>query len=277
MKASKDRSSYLGITIIALIAGSLVVLNTVKVGRQSFQLLENRFPGTFDQIVSGENKAFTVGGIVTKPVQRLEFRFSYLVSSAPPPVGLVPEDANQTQMYMGEIEPLLDLSLLWDEPPEVVDTETQIAGESLRVVIYDFTRLLNATGQLRKHSETLTTFAFVLNSSGALKGYYKGVSGFMFQNRTGARMIHLSLMADESKQEYYEAGLASAYKAPSLAEGPKLGMVVFHKPAKGTAVRVTFTVETGYSPERHSLQVVRVYVDTVRQVCQVNWVAGAAG
>ena len=268
MSSDEKERSYIGIVLVALIAGSLVALDTFGVSREPFQLVENRYPQSFSQITSGEQKAFTVGGILRERATLLEFMFSYLVWSRVP-VGLN-EDPNATDVYMTEIAPLLSLSDMWNQPPEIINTSLELEDGENEIVIYDFTRLLNATGDLRAHNETLTTFGIVYGDSGEVKCYYKGVSGFIFQNRTNARVVHLSLGRDEQKEEFYEYGMASAYETPSLAEGPKLGAVSFRNPDKGSSYRVTFTLEASGDMERPSLQVVRVYLNRELQVCLAN-------
>ena len=263
-----DRGSYVGIVLVALIAGSLFALDTFGVSREPFQLVENRYPQTFTQIFSGEQKAFTLGGILREEAETLTFRFSYLVWSRVP-VGTA-EDPNATGAYMTEIAPLLALSDMWDQPPEVITTGAMIEDEEAEVVVYDFTRLLNATGDLETHNETLTTYAIAYDDEGAVKGYYKGVSGFDFENRTGARIVHLSLNVDDDKQEFYESGMASAYETPSLSEAPKLGTVDFPNPRKGSSYRVTYTLEATQELDRSTLQIARVYKDAELQVCLVN-------
>jgi hypothetical protein len=209
-----------------------------------------------------------VGGILREKAALLEFRFSYLVWSRIP--AGVNDDPNATNVYMTEIAPLLSLSEMWNEPPEVMNTTLELEDGEHEIVIYDFTKLLNATGDLRTHNETLTTFGLVYGDSGEVSCYYKGVSGFIFQNRTNARVVHLSLGRDQQKVDYYDYGMASAYETPSLAEGPKLGVVSFRNLEKGSSYRVTFTLEAAEDMERPSLQIVRVYLNRELQVCLAN-------
>jgi len=264
----ETRRSYLGVTVIALVVGSLLLIDTVKTGNIRFELIENRFPVSFDEIVSGDEKAFTLGGILRKPAQRLTFRFSYLISSPMPRITELSH--NHTLACMAEIEPLLVLSQCWDQPPEIITKEVVIDGQQYRFIVYDFTRLLNATGELQKHNETLTTFCLALYPNGTLYRYYKGVSGFVFEKRTGADLVHLSIKTDELEKEYYQTGPASAYRTPSLGEGPKLGTIVFDKPVKGESFRITYTVEASEPLSVDSIQIARVYVDTKLEVCKIN-------
>jgi hypothetical protein len=268
MSSDEKERSYIGIVLVAIIAGSLVALDTFGVNREPFQLVENRYPQSFSQITSGEQKAFTAGGIVRKQTVLLEFRFSYLVKSRAP-IGVV-EDPNATNVYMTEIIPLLSLSDMWDQSPEIITTSLELDDGEYELVIYDFTKLLNATGNLKEHNETLTTYGIVYGDSGEVSCYYKGVSGFVFQNRTNARVVHLSLGVDEEKEEFYDYGMASAYETPSLADGPKLGLVNFRNPSKGSSYRVTFTLEAAEEMDMPSLQIVRVYMDRELQVCLAN-------
>ena len=262
-----EAKSYVGVVVMAVCLGSLVLIDTTRIGATGFRLVDNSFPESFEEIVSGDRQAFTFGGTLKTPAERLVYRFSYLTAA---PVPGRERYKNDTKACLQEIGLLDCLAELWNEPPEVMEASTEIDGESYRFLIYDFTDVLNATGELETLNETLTTFCLMLDNNGTLVGYYKGVSGFLFHDATGAKVYHLSVKCGEEERTYYESGLASAYRTPSLSEGPKLGTVVFQRPRKGEICTVTFTVEASESPPTDMLQIVRVYVDGEMQLCEIN-------
>lgn len=273
MDLSASQRSYLGISIIAIIGGSLVLVNILEGHDEAFQLLENRYPAGFEDIVSGNHKAFAVAGLVRKPIQLLRFRFSHLVE------GNIPSEhlgnlTTSSPPFMAEIEPLLELSRTWNQTPEKLESEIEVNEEKLKITIYDFTKLLNATGLLTRHPETITTFALLTNSTGGIHSYYKGISGFAFENRTEASIVHLSIKIDESETDYYPPEMASAYKALSLVDGPKLGTISFNEPEKGSSVRIAYTFEAPDRDYDDSIQIARVYTDNDLAVMEINHILG---
>lgn len=270
---SASQRSYLGISIIAIIGGSLVLFNILEGHDEAFQLLENRHPAGFEDIISGYHKAFAVAGLVRHPIQLLRFRFSHLVEAR------IPSEyqgnlTTSSPPYMAEIEPLLELSRTWNQTPEKLESEIEIDEEALKITIYDFTMLLNATGLLTRHPETITTFALLTNSTGGIHSYYKGISGFAFENRTEASIVHLSIKIDESEMDYYPPEMASAYKALSLEEGPKLGTISITEAERGSSVRVAYTFEAPDRDYEDSIQIARVYVNNDLAIMEMNHILG---
>jgi len=220
---------------------------------------------------AGAPRTISVGVVVERNVELLEFRFRCLLQREAPP-GIVGSRVNDSLWSTLRKLPAVRQRAAYFSEISAQDYVTVrrvplTNGKGEDVILADFGEIYSVLFDPYRINESLTTFALVVNATGNVVEYYEGYSDFF-----PAKTYLLESLRVETDGESIEYGSQSFDGALSVQKDlASFGVLSFPDPRKGTTQGVTIVVKKTRSgiPEvvrplletRNFLEIIETYVD----------------
>ena len=258
----------LGLAAVSMILSSLIVASIARERvAEPVEVLKNEFP----EVSQPGSGAFSFSVVFRRSVEEAQLRFYALYSAVYPAVELVDPDRvfNETSSPKDMImnvkafkwfsEKASAIGLL----PEDVEANVKIGGEEYKLLLHDYSRVLEAVCGNETTASVSPVFGCVMNRSGA--GYYLvGDPGFF--RAANATLLGLAISAGGAEHRYVPDDQVKGGSGElPLSQAPS-GVLTFRKVEKDDVVNVVFSVRGGALPRPMKtpiamVQMVEIYVD----------------
>jgi len=258
----------LGLAAVSMILSSLIVASVSKErAAEPVEVLKNEFP----EISQPGGGAFSFSAVFRRSVEQAQLRFYALYSAVYPASELVDPDRvfNETSSPEDMImnvkafkwfsEKASAIGLL----PEDVAADVKIGGDDYRLLLHDYSRVLEAVCGNETTAGVSPVFGCVMNRSGS--GYYL-VGGPGFFSAANGTLLRLTISAAGVERRYVpDDQVKPASGELPLSEAPT-GVLTFRNVDKDDVVNVVFSVRGGALPRPTKtpiamIQMIKIYVD----------------
>jgi len=274
---SRQVKAYLALVLIIAVLSTAWTITSWIWRERTLRLLGLQGTDALFAAAQGE-KVLTITVAPEREIGRLEFRFRSLIEREPAEVPLDMERVDSTEQVLVECRPIADrinyFSTLGAEQYALVHEvhPTNLPGH--RLLIVDFGRIYASLFDEKYQNESITTFAFLLNNTDHLVGYFEGYSEFLVMREKRGRLLGreelLNLVRVEigpdSTSYYPEAGAGQL----SMKDLPAWGQVTFDETFTDMPYGVTMIVKEGMIELERILLFVETYADG-------NWYEEASG
>ncbi len=208
----------------------------------------------------------------------LEFRFRCLIERDLEDVPIKIERAETTEGLLEACAPVSDrldyFATMGAEDYVVIHEVLPTNREDLRLVFVDFGRIYASLFEAEYSNESVTTFAFLLNETDHLVGYFEGYSEIMVMRGALGKLMRrgelLDLVRLESGDDALEYLPEPTPDGLSLDDLPLWGRVTFQDVEPNQAYGVTAVVKEGRIEGENLVFAIDTYVDG-------NWFEEASG
>jgi hypothetical protein len=274
---SRQVKAYLALVLIVAVLSTAWTITSWIWRERTLRLLGLQGTDALFAAAQGE-KVLTITVAPEREIGRLEFRFRSLIEREPDEVPLDMERVESTEQVLVECRPIADrldyFSTLGAEQYALVHEvyPTNLPGH--RLVIVDFGRIYASLFDEKYQNESITTFAFLLNNTDHLVGYFEGYSEFLAMREKRGKLLSrgelLNLVRIEvgpGSTSYYPVAGSNQLSMDDL---PAWGQVTFDETLRDTPYGVTMIVKEGMIGLERILLFVETYADG-------NWYEEASG
>lgn len=213
-----------------------------------------------------------------KRLGTLEFRFRCLIERDPEAVPIAIERAETTEELIEACPPVSDrleyFATMGADEYVVVHEIVPTNRGDLRMVFIDFGRIYASLFEAEYSNESITTFAFLLNETGHLVGYFEGYSEMMAMRGTLGKVLTrgelLDLVRIESGDGIVEYAAEPGEDGSSIEDLPPWAQITFTDAEPNQVYGVTAVVKEGMIGGERLVFAIDTYVDG-------NWFEDASG
>ncbi len=265
--------SYLALVLIVVVVSTAWTTIAWVWRQRTLKPLDLRCPSELFAAARGE-RTISVAVSPERKMDDLEFRFRCLFRRDPSTAlnsSILKGQVDSTSALLAACRPISErLSMLEDMGAErfvVVHEAPLTNGKGDTVVLVDFAKVYSFLFEPRHENESVTTFAFLLNSSRSLVGYFEGYATPILAKRTGAKLMGkerllklVRIKEGPDEKTYVENPMGGEL---SLRDLPAWGEVRFSSPDQNEAYGVTLVVKEGMMETGDLLLVAETYGEGV--------------
>jgi hypothetical protein len=208
----------------------------------------------------------------------LEFRFRCLIERDPEAVSITVGRVETTAELLEACPPVSDrldyfATMGADEYVVIHEVVPANKGE-MRLVFVDFGRIYASFFEAEYSNESITTFAFLLNETDHLVGYFEGYSEIMVMRGSLGKVLTrgelLDLVRVQAGEDVVEYAAEPGEDGLSLDDLPPWAQITFRDAEPNQVYGVTTVVREGKIEEERLVFAIETYVDG-------NWFEDASG
>ena len=267
---------YISLILLVLVASTAWTLTTYIWRDRTIRLLGMQGTDTLFAAARGE-RILSVKVAPERKLGSLEFRFRCLIERSPKDVPIMLEKADTVDELIQACRPISDrldyFATMGADDYVVVHEVSPQNLKGHRLVFIDFGRIYASLYTPEHSNESLTTFAFLLNGTNHLVGYFEGYSEILVMRGALGRLLGrgeiLDLVRVESGKERVDYVPEPGPGELSLEELPPWGRIEFQD-VSSDQYGVTIVVKEGMIGAERLLFVVETFADG-------NWYEDASG
>jgi hypothetical protein len=254
---------FIGVLLIAVVISTVFMgFITVEKADQGIEIIKNKYPGMIRTSVQ-ERHTFVTNVIARKPYEQVKLKFSVLRLMEPVFADKnVTDDPDATlDEIAAEITPIKTCLSAGKSSPVGFEREVlefNANGTNVEALMLDFGLVVAAGQSVPDISSAPTSYILWRDDEGNLT-YYQGSSDFFFARNDSIESLVVSYNDNETTYRSAKE-VTGSIDVPTIAEGPKMGMVVYEKVEKDDRMYVMFAVNSLSAPAHEGMiQLVRVY------------------
>ncbi len=258
---------YISLILLVLVASTAWTLTAYIWRDRTIRLLGMQGTDTLFSAARGE-RILSIKVAPERKLGNLEFRFRCLIERSPKDVPITLEKAETVDELIKACRPVSDrLDYFATMGAEEYAVVHEVLPENLkghRLVVIDFGRIYASLSSPEHSNESLTTFAFLLNSTDHLVGYFEGYCEILAIRGTLGRLLGRSEILDlvriESGKERIDYVPEPGPGEFSLADLPAWGQITFQD-VTSDQYGVTIVVREGMIGSERLLFAVETFAD----------------
>lgn len=267
---------YISLIFLVLVASTAWTLTAYIWRDRTIRLLGMQGTDALFSAARGE-RILSIRVAPERRLGNLEFRFRCLIERNPRDVPIMLEKAETAAELIEACRPVSDrLDYFATMGAAEYAVIHEVVPENLkghRLVFVDFGRIYASLYSAEHSNESLTTFAFLLNRTGHLVGYFEGYSEILVMRGTFGKLLGRSQILDlvrvESGKERVDYVPDPGPGELSLGDLPPWGQITFHG-VTSDPYGVTIVVKEGMIGSERLLFAVETFADG-------NWFGDASG
>jgi hypothetical protein len=249
----KQAKRYLALILIVTLASTAVTVTGWIWRDRTIRLLS--LQGS-DYILGGAQGQgiFSISMAPERRLGNLELRFRCLIERDPRDVPFAVSSVNSTEELLQACPPVRErleyFSALGADEYVSVHEVSPTNLEDNRLIVVDFGKVYSYLFDARHDNESLTTYAFLVNSTNQIAGYFEGYSEFLVARgeddgllRRGELLEMVRLMSGEETNDYVPEPGPGQFSVDS--DLPPWGHISFPEPVRDKPYGATILVKEG--------------------------------
>ncbi|MBU7004790.1 MAG: hypothetical protein HXS50_04435 [Theionarchaea archaeon] len=274
---SKHVRAYLALILIVAILSTAWTITSWIWRERTLRLLGIQGTDTLFSAAQGE-RILSITVAPERKIGRLEFRFRSLIEREPADVPLTITKINSSEEVLVECGPIADrlayFSTLGADQYALIHevNPTNLPGH--RLIVVDFGRIYASFFDEKYQNESVTTFAFLVNTTDHLVGYFEGYSEYLAMRGVRGRLL---TRKDLINMLRVEVGPTTTSYVPNavgdqllLADLPAWGQLAFEDTLTDMPYSFTMIVREGMIGLERILLITETFADG-------NWYEKASG
>ena len=268
---------FIGVLLIAVVISTVFMgFITVEKADKGIEIIKNKYPAMIRTSVQ-ERHTFVTNVIARKDYEEVKLVFSVLRIMEP-----VFGDENITKKsgvtldeIAAEIVPIKTCLSAGRTSPVGFEREIlefNANGTDVEALMYDFGGVIAAGQSVPDISSAPTSYLLWMDDEGNLT-YYQGSSDFFFSRNASIESLVVSYNDEETTYRSAKE-VTGSVDIPTIAEGPKMGTVVYDNVEKDDRMYVMYAINSLTSPSHKGMiQLVRVYGNDELVTFEANTIA----
>ena len=270
--------SYAALILIAVLVSTALTAIAWIWRARTIRLLALQGPDYLFTAAQGQ-EIISISVTPERKLEKLEFRFRALVTRDPLSVQRNLSRVTSVQQLLESWPPIAErrqyFSAIGAEALIFVHEVPVTNMESQRLVLVDFGKVYSSLFDSRHDNESLTAFAFLINETDHIAGYFEGYSDYLVarvergaQLRRERLLQSVRVQSGEKIEEY--ASEPTPDQLSIQHDLPPWGQIAFEKPSPDKPYGATLIVKEG------NIQVGNLLV-TVETYAEGRWYGDASG
>ena len=254
---------FIGVLLIAVVISTVFMgFISVEKAEKGIEIIKNKYPARISKYVQ-EKHTFVTNVIARKDYEEVKLVFSVLRVREPVFVdeNITKKPGVNLEEIAAEILHIKTCLYAYKTSPvgfgrEILEFNAN--GTDVEALLYDFGEVITGGQPLPDISSAPTSYLLWMDDEGNLT-YYQGNSDFFFSRNAS---IDSLIVSYNDKETTYRSTkeVTGSVDIPTIAEGPKMGTVVYENVEKNDRMYVRFVIDSLSSPKHNGMiQLVRVY------------------
>jgi hypothetical protein len=274
---SKQVRAYLAIILVVAILSTAWTITSWIWRERTLRLLGIQGTDTLFSAAQGE-RILSITVAPERTIGKLEFRFRSLIEREPADVPLTITKINSSEEVLVECGPIADrlayFSTFGADQYALVHEVIPSNFPGHRIILVDFGRVYASFFDEKYQNESVTTFAFLVNTTDHLVGYFEGYSEFLAMRGVRGRLLTRNAVIKMLSVDVGPTTTSYVSNAGpdqlSLADLPAWGQITFDDTLTDIPYSFTMIVKEGMI----GLDRILLYVETF---ADGNWYEEASG